>query len=315
MLRIRDLAKSFGTQEVLRGVDLEVRTGEITALLGVNGAGKSTLASMVAALRKPDRGAITVNGIDAVNNPHAARRHLGLAAQDIALYPTLSGHDNLNFFGRLAGVSSRILGQRIHELAHCLELAEYLSKRVGTLSGGQRRRLHTAIAMLHRPTLLWLDEPTVGADIRSRQQILAAVRRFADEGGAVVYATHYFPEIETLGASVAILHQGRIVARGSSHGIIGAHALPSVVLEFNGELPENLAGFRPALDGSETSRAVVPVRRPGADLACIISRLGDDACRLRSVELHQPSLESAFLRITDAHPATESEETVDAVAS
>ena len=323
MLKIKELTKSFGSQEVLRGVNLDLSAGEIVALVGINGAGKSTLASIIAGLLKADGGLVTISGIDALNHPHAARRHLGLAAQDIGLYPTLTGRDNLNFFGRLAGVRSSVLRERIQDLGQCLELVEFLDKRVETLSGGQRRRLHTAIAMLHRPALLWLDEPTVGADIRSRQQILSAVRRFAAAGSAVVYATHYFPEIEILGASVAILHRGRIVARDSSHAIISRHALPSVALEFEGGIPESLRNFHPVVEVAEEimkSRAVIPVRHPGADLAKIIGKLGEEASRLRSVELHQPSLESAFLNITDDSPTveveeTEVEETVDAVAS
>jgi ABC-2 type transport system ATP-binding protein len=315
MLLIHELTKSFGQQHVLRGLDLSVSAGEITAVVGVNGAGKSTLASMVAGLQKPDSGEINMAGVDAVRNPHLARRRLGLAAQDIGLYPTLTGRDNLNFFGRLAGVRSCILRQRINELSQSLELAEFLDRRVATLSGGQRRRLHAAIAMLHRPALLWLDEPTVGADIRSRQQILDAVRRFAEDGGAVVYATHYFPEIENLGASVAILHRGRIIARGTCESIIGRYALPSVALVFDGDIPDNLATFRTAADETETSRAVIPVRQLGPDLARIIGRLGKEASRLRSVELHQPSLESAFLNMTDENPIPEAEKALDAVAS
>jgi ABC-2 type transport system ATP-binding protein len=315
MLLIHELTKSFGQQHVLRGLDLSVSAGEITAVVGVNGAGKSTLASMVAGLQKPDSGEINMAGVDAVRNPHLARRRLGLAAQDIGLYPTLTGRDNLNFFGRLAGVRSCILRQRINELSQSLELAEFLDRRVATLSGGQRRRLHAAIAMLHRPALLWLDEPTVGADIRSRQQILDAVRRFAEDGGAVVYATHYFPEIENLGASVAILHRGRIIARGTCESIIGRYVLPSVALVFDGDIPDNLATFRTAADETETSRAVIPVRQLGPDLARIIGRLGKEASRLRSVELHQPSLESAFLNMTDENPIPEAEKALDAVAS
>jgi ABC-2 type transport system ATP-binding protein len=315
MLTIQELTKSFGPQEVLRGVNLELSAGEIVALVGINGAGKSTLASIVAGLLKADGGVVTIGGINALNKAAAARRHLGLAAQDIGLYPTLTGRDNLNFFGRLAGVRSLVLRQRIQDLGQSLELSEFLDKRVETLSGGQRRRLHAAIAMLHRPGLLWLDEPTVGADIRSRQQILSAVRRFAADGSAVVYATHYFPEIESLDASVAILHRGQIVARDSSEAIINRHALPSVALEFEGELPESLRGFHSADEEIAKSRAVITVRHPGADLAQIVGRLGEDASRLRSVELHQPSLESAFLNITEESPAVEVEVAVDAVAS
>lgn len=315
MLRIQELTKSYGQQNVLSGVDLSVEAGEIVALIGINGAGKSTLASIVAGLRTADRGAVTINGIDALADAHDARQHFGLAAQDIGLYPTLTGRENLNFFGRLAGMKSQILKRRIKHLAESLELTHFLEKRTETLSGGQRRRLHTAIAMLHRPGLLWLDEPTVGADIQSRQQLLLEIRRFAAEGNAVVYATHYFPEIETLGASVAILHRGRIVARGTRDSIISNHALPSITLEFEGDLPENLQGFIQAASGPDVTRAAIPVRRPAAELVQIVGNLGEATNRLRSVELHQADLESAFLSITDEDRLADVEETVDVIAS
>jgi ABC-2 type transport system ATP-binding protein len=314
MLRVQELTKSYGKQDVLRGVDLSVDAGEIVAVIGINGAGKSTLASIVAGLRKADAGAVTIHGVDVLNNPHAARRHLGLAAQDIGLYPTLTGWDNLNFFGHLAGLKSRALKRRIECLAESLELTEFLNKRTEVLSGGQQRRLHAAIAMLHRPGLLWLDEPTVGADIQSRQQLLSEVRRFAAEGSAVVYATHYFPEVETLGASVAILHRGRIVSRGSRESIINNYASPSVALEFEGDVPENLRGFAPVDAETQTTRVVIPVRRPAADLAQIVGSLGEAASRLRGLELHQPSLESAFLSITNENNPADVERPVHAIA-
>lgn len=315
MLRIQELTKSYGQQNVLDGVDLSVEAGEIVALIGINGAGKSTLASIVAGLRAADRGGVTIHGIDALADPHAARQHFGLAAQDIGLYPTLTGRENLNFFGRLAGVKSQILKRRIEHLAESLELTHFLNKRTETLSGGQRRRLHTAIAMLHRPGLLWLDEPTVGADIQSRQQLLLEIRRFAAEGNAVVYATHYFPEVEILGASVAVLHRGRIVARGSRDAIVRNHALPSIELEFEGDLPESMQDFVQAGGGPGVTRALIPVRRPAVELAQIVGNLGEATSRLRSVELHQADLESAFLSITDDGRLADVEETVDVLAS
>lgn len=315
MLRIQELTKSYGQHNVLSGVDLSVESGEIVALIGINGAGKSTLASIVAGLRTADGGAVTIHGIDALANSHVARQHFGLAAQDIGLYPTLTGRENLNFFGRLAGVKSQILKRRIEHLAESLELTQFLNKRTETLSGGQRRRLHTAIAMLHRPGLLWLDEPTVGADIQSRQQLLLEIRRFAVEGNAVVYATHYFPEVETLGASVAVLHRGRIVARGSRDAIVRNHALPSIELEFVGDLPESLQDFIQAGGGPGVTRALIPVRRPAVELAQIVGNLGEATSRLRSVELHQADLESAFLSITDDGRLADVEETVEVLAS
>ena len=183
------------------------------------------------------------------------------------------------------------------------------------LSGGQRRRLHAAIAMLHDPAVLWLDEPTTGADVHSRQRLLCEIRRFADQGRTVVYATHYFPEVETLGASVAVLHEGRIIARGKCESIVRRHASPSVALEFDGAIPDGLRRFHPVVAANGTSRAVIAVRDPGRDLAEIVGSLGEGARRLRSVELHHASLESAFLNMTGASEPTDVENAFDAVAS
>ncbi|MGA2887009.1 MAG: ABC transporter ATP-binding protein [Terracidiphilus sp.] len=318
MLSIKGLKKSYNNHEVLKGVDLTVAPGEIVGLIGVNGAGKSTLTSIVAGLRSADEGCVTICGVDALKDPHASHTHLGLVAQEIGLYPILTGWQNLDFFGRLVALRSQSRKRRIEEVADSLGLTDFLHNPVETLSGGQRRRLHTAVAMLHRPSVLLLDEPTVGADIQSRQKLLDEVRRFAAEGSAVVYATHYFPEVETLGASVAILHEGRIVARGDSYSIINLHAAPSVELAFEGEIPTNLSEFAKIGDqgndeGQILSRVVIPVRHPGRDLAGIITNLGIEASRLRSVEFHQPSLETAFLRITGRKNTDLEEEEINAV--
>jgi len=318
MLEIKGLKKSYDNHEVLKGVDLTVAPGEIVGLIGVNGAGKTTLTSIVAGLRTADEGEVTICGVDALKDPHASHTHLGLASQDVGLYPILTGWQNLDFFGRLVALRSQSRKRRIEEVADSLGLTDFLDKRVETLSGGQRRRLHAAVAMLHRPSVLLLDEPTVGADIQSRQKLLLEVRRFAAEGSAVVYATHYFPEVETLGGSVAILHEGRIVARGDCNSIISRYAAPSVELAFEGEVPTDLREFaklkdQGSEDGQSLGRVVIPVRHPGKDLAGIIIDLGVEASRLRSVEFHQPSLETAFLRITRLENTGLAEEEFDAV--
>lgn len=315
MLSIRGVTKNYGNRRVLRGIDLEAEAGEIVALIGVNGAGKSTLASAVAGLIAADTGSVTIAGVSAFSSPAAARRHLGLAGQEVALYPTLTGRDNLNFFGRLAGIPSRCLRRRISELAESLDLNKFLGQRTEALSGGQRRRLHAAIAMLHDPSVLWLDEPTTGADVQSRQQLLCEIRRFADQGRAVVYATHYFPEVEFLGASVAVLHEGKIIARGNCDTIVRRHASPSVVLEFDGAIPDGLRCFHPVIASNGITRAVITVHDPGRDLAEIVGNLGEGAQRLRAVEMHQPRLESAFLKLTGSYQMADVENTLDAVAS
>jgi ABC-2 type transport system ATP-binding protein len=213
VLEIRDLRKSYGERTVLCGVDLDVAAGQIIGLLGANGSGKTTLISTVAGLRPPDGGSIRIAGRD----PKRARREMliGLAPQELGIYPTLTVRQNLSFFARLSGLGPVAARRRIVETAESLGLADLLPRRAALLSGGQRRRLHTALAVLHRPRLLFLDEPTVGADVASRAGILDMVQRLAADGAAVVYTTHYLTELAQLAAGIAVLHEGRIVARMS----------------------------------------------------------------------------------------------------
>lgn len=211
MLEIINLRKSYGTKTVLQGVTLSVARGQVMSLLGANGAGKTTLASIVAGLRTADSGEVRVGGLDAISRTRFIRRLIGLAPQELGIYPTLSVVENLRFFGRLCGLFGQKLDKRIQEVAEALSLEEILLQTAGTLSGGQKRRLHTGTALLHCPPLVFLDEPTVGADVRTRAEILRLVHSLAAQGSAVVYSTHYLQEVESLGASVCILESGRIL--------------------------------------------------------------------------------------------------------
>jgi ABC-2 type transport system ATP-binding protein len=292
MLEIRGLEKSYGTRRILRGVDLEISAGQVVALLGPNGAGKTTLVSIVAGLREPDRGVVKVGGIDALRHPGRARSLIGLAPQDLGVYPTLTARDNLAFFARLAGVDRRRVGVRIEEVAEALQLHDLLDRRAGLLSGGQKRRLHTAMALLHRPQVLFLDEPTVGADVESRRQVLKLVSALAADGVAVCYATHYLLEVEELEARVAILDGGRIVASGTVSELTRRHGISGLRLVFDGDAPP-LAGF--TRNGSE---AVLETDEPGQAAASTIGALGAAASSLVSVEMFRPSLETAYLALT-----------------
>ncbi len=231
MLTLHNIRKSFGDHDVLRGVDLDIAAGEICALLGPNGAGKTTLVSVATGLSPLDGGTITVAGVDALRD-RAARASIGVAPQTLGVYPTLTVKQNLDFFGRLAAQPRRKRRTRIDELADRLDLADLLTTRAGLLSGGQQRRVHTAMAMMGQPAVLFLDEPTVGADVDSRTQILDAVRDVAEDGCAICYTTHYLPEIAELGATVAVLSGGRIRARGTIDELrADAHLAPDADLD------------------------------------------------------------------------------------
>jgi ABC-2 type transport system ATP-binding protein len=297
VLKVEGITKSFGERQILKGVDLEIRAGEVVGLLGPNGAGKSTLVSIVAGLKRPNSGQVTINGVDVVKNVQEARRHLGIAPQDLGIYPTQTVRRNLEFFGEISGLRGGLLAERVQEVGEALSLATMFDRKAAILSGGQKRRLHAGMAMLHHPSLLILDEPTVGADIRTRQEILDAVKHLASEGRAICYSTHYLPEIEELGASVAILDNGQIGARGSIAELVARHSLRAVELTFEGEAPEiDLSSFGQVVRTGGTLQ--IRCEDPPTVAAAVLGRLGSYSERLRGVEIVTPSLDSVYLALT-----------------
>ncbi len=296
MLEIEGLQKSYGKVKALEGIDLHVAPGEVCGLIGPNGAGKTTLVSVVTGLRDADAGSVRVAGLDAASNRKGIRGIIGCAPQELGLYPTISVRANMEFFGRWNGVRGRRLSTRIEEVADALDLASLLDRRAGDLSGGQKRRLHTGLAMLHAPRLLFLDEPTVGADVVARMRLLEAVKRISSQGCTVVYATHYLAEIESLGASVAVLEAGRIRERGPLAEVVARHGQSRAELEFSGDAPR-LAGWQ-----QKGSRLSIVTADPASATAAAIAKLNGEASRLRGVRIVPASLESAYLAITGHGP-------------
>ena len=309
MLAINGLKKAYGNQEVLRGVDLEAEAGEIVGLLGPNGAGKTTIVAIVAGLRRANAGTATVDGIDALAHPERAREVLGLAPQDLGIYPVLSVARNLAFFAELSGLTGKTLRRRVTDVADALDLTRLLGHKAATLSGGQKRRLHTAMALVHEPKVLFLDEPPVGADVRTRNQILEVVRQRAEAGCAIVYTSHYLTEIEDLAATVAVLEGGRIIARGPLANLVAERGSPALRLTFEGQAP--------ALPGFEIAGSVATLRTsdPAHAAAGILGRLNGSTEKLRSVDIVRPSLEAAYLALTGRRSNEEStgktEEVID----
>jgi ABC-type multidrug transport system ATPase subunit len=293
MLHIAGLRKSYGDVTALRGVDLDVAPGEITSLLGPNGAGKTTIVSIVAGLRRADGGVVEVGGLDALARGSEVRRQIGLAPQDLGIYPVVSVRRNLQLFGRLAGLGERQLRTRIDEVAHALDITGLLDRQAGTLSGGQKRRLHTAIALLHQPRLLLLDEATTGADVETRGHILDLVRRLASEGSAVLYSTHYLQEVEDLDANVALLDGGLVIARGGVRELLAAHASPVVELTFSSGVPTIYTEGEMTVEGN---RVRLPTPDPAMTLSNVMPQLPAGA--LESVDILNPSLETVYLSLT-----------------
>ena len=290
-LDVQEIRKSYGTHEVLRGVDLRVEPGQILGLLGRNGAGKSTLITILCGLRRADSGSISICG----HRPSSAEaaRLIGYAPQELGIYPDLSVAQNLAAFGEMHGLGRRESASRAGEVMDLLGLAEKRGQRASHLSGGQQRRLHAGMAIMHRPRLVFMDEPTVGADVEARSQILRAVRRLADEGATVVYTSHYLAEFEELGSDIAILNEGRIVASGTLEEIISSHGRAEVTLEFDRPVP--------AVDGWDADgtalRHVGDEADPGSRIGEALASPALHGARLTDVRITQASLHNAYLQI------------------
>jgi ABC-2 type transport system ATP-binding protein len=215
MLAADGLVKTYGHRRVLDEFTLHVAAGEIAGLVGPNGAGKTTFIEIVTGLIRPDTGRVTVGDVNAVKQPRSARELLGVCPQETALYPSITVAGHLRLFGALAGLRRAALRHAVGDIAELMQLTEVLGKPAGLLSGGQRKRVQAATALVaHRPLLL-LDEPTVGADPLTRTALLDVITARAAAGAAVVYTTHYLPELAELGATIALARAGRIAARGS----------------------------------------------------------------------------------------------------
>jgi ABC-2 type transport system ATP-binding protein len=294
-LTVRGVRKSYGENLALAGVDLTVAPGSILGLLGPNGAGKTTLVSIIAGLRRPECGSVHVCGIDALREPQRARSLMGLAPQETGVYLTLSVRDNLRYFAGLSGLRGKRQRERIDELASTLLLDGLLPRQTQTLSGGERRRVHAAIALLHEPRLVLLDEPTTGADVTTRVHLLDLVRALASRGSAVIYSTHYLHEIEELHADVTFIDRGRVIASGALQELVAHYGTSALELSFAASVPERLAHLPGAVVAGTS--ITIPADDPAATAARLLPALGE-AAGLRNVEILRPNLESVFVAVT-----------------
>src|ERR687895_2920507 len=220
VLWCKDLRKRYKERLAVDGVGFEVGPGETYGLLGPNGAGKTTTISMICGLLARDGGEVTVAGASLDRDPGRVKAAIGYVPQDVALYPDLSGLENLRFWGRMHGLGGRDLAARVDATLEVVGLTERAGDKVAAYSGGMQRRLNIAAGLLHRPRLLVLDEPTVGVDPQSRNAILANVEALGGEGIAVLYTTHYMEEAERLCDRVGILDEGRLVAEGTRRELV-----------------------------------------------------------------------------------------------
>lgn len=241
VLRVENLAKQYrGTSTpAVDGLFLDIHEGEIFGLLGPNGAGKTTAISMLSTILPPDRGAVSICGIDARRRPREVRRRIGLVPQDIALYPELTAWENLLFFARLHGLRGESLEEGIQKALSAVGLTPKAHQKVSTHSGGMKRRLNLAVGIVHAPHFLFLDEPTVGIDAQSRELILSKLQDIKRSGTTMLYTTHYLEEAETLCDRVAIMDRGKILIQGPPKELLVSHEkcdnLGELFLELTGK--------------------------------------------------------------------------------
>jgi len=287
LIQVTDVKKSYGTNLAVAGVTISIEKSEVFGLLGPNGAGKSTTIAMMAGLIRPDTGSVTVAGVD----PIKAKVRIGLAPQALAIYERLTAEENLLFFARLMGLTGAKLEERV---VWALELAGLADRRkdiVNTFSGGMKRRLNLACALVHAPEVVFLDEPTVGVDPQSRNFIFDSVERLRDEGLTVLYTTHYMEEAERLCDRVAIMDAGKILGIGTVPELIDQFGGSStVVAEFEG--PINGFVFPGATVSKDTLK--LSSKDPFRDVA----KLAESGVALKSLHVERPDLESVFLSLT-----------------
>lgn len=301
MLVVDSVTKTYpGTPPVraLNGVDLRVEAGTVAALIGPNGAGKTTLASCLVGLIRPDLGSANIDGFDLFSPRDDASPRIGYAPQEEALYPVMRVEENLRLFGELAGLRGPQLSREIDRVADAFLVGDLLGRRVRDLSGGQRRRVHNAIALLGSPRLVILDEPTAGVDPSTRSAILEVVRSVAVESGAVVlYSTHYLAEVAQLDASVTFLDHGQVIARGTVAELLAAHGTDAIELRFDGPAPVLEAS--PGVDIHVVDDLLhVAIPEPRQHIGRLVMALGEHAGRLRSVDVIEADLDMVFFRLT-----------------
>jgi ABC-2 type transport system ATP-binding protein len=302
-IEIQNLHKHFGDLRAVQGVSLNVQTGEILSLLGPNGAGKSTLISMLSGLLAPSDGDALILGHSIRREPAAAKSALGVVPQDIALYPDLSARENLDFWGKMYGLRGAALKQRVDDVLAITGLADRQRDRVGKFSGGMKRRVNIGVALLHKPPVVIMDEPTVGIDPQSRRHILDNVKQLNRQGMTVLYTTHYMEEAAELSHHIAIIDAGRIIAYGTHAELIrlvGEQTRLNLKLNVEGEAVVDIWRQVEGVTQASTLDGTVTVLAQDSNrvLPHLFESAARAGARITSVDIQEPNLEAVFLHLT-----------------
>ncbi|HOU00210.1 MAG TPA: ATP-binding cassette domain-containing protein [Anaerolineaceae bacterium] len=305
ILRANNLVKKFGDITAVDDVSFEIYEGEIFSLLGPNGAGKTTTILLLSTLLAPTSGDAMINGFSIKNDNMQVRNYIGIVPQEIALYDDLTALENLYYWGRLYNLGGRALELRVAEVLEQIGLTDRAKDRIKTYSGGMKRRVNIAAGLLHKPRLLFMDEPTVGIDPQSRRMILDKVKELNQQGMAILYTTHYMEEAQELSNRVGIIDHGKLIAVGTQEELTkqvgeydSIHILTDPMDDLS-SIASKLQGFdgitRVTVDESGLNLITSDA---GTNLAPIINEISRAGARIKSIEIIEPNLETVFLHLT-----------------
>lgn len=303
MLKVENLYKEFGNIKAVNSISFEVKKGQVFGLLGPNGAGKSTIISMISTLIEPTKGDILFEGKSILKDSKSIRQKLGVVPQDIALYPTLTGYDNLSFWGSVYGLKGSDLKKRILDVSDIIGLNGRLKDRVDKYSGGMKRRLNIGAALLHKPELLIMDEPTVGIDPQSRNHILDTVLELNKQGMTIIYTSHYMEEVEYLCNELCIMDEGNIIAYGSQQELVDlVKEKTQINLKLN-KIDDVVINSLKEIHGVhdvKITENVINLFGSSTDvlLADIIAKITENGWLIETIDVKKPNLESVFLHLT-----------------
>jgi ABC-2 type transport system ATP-binding protein len=302
-IEVKNLRKAFGEIHAVAGVNFEVKKGEIFSLLGPNGAGKTTTLSMLSCLLHPDEGDAVVLGHSIRKDAMGVKSVLGVVPQEIALYEDLSARENLIFWGKMYGLRGSTLKTRVDEVLEVIGLTDRARHRVGKYSGGMKRRVNIGVALLHKPRVIYMDEPTVGIDPQSRRSILDSVVALKDQGMTVLYTTHYMEEAQELSDHIAIMDHGKIIASGTNAELIHiVGEMHRITLTINTESAQVIEAWKATQGVKQVNAEDGTLTLLADDSNRVLPRLFETASvknvRITSVAVQEPNLEAVFLHLT-----------------
>lgn len=300
---VNHLSKRYGELLAVNDISFEVEQGEVFSLLGPNGAGKSTTISMLSCLQQPTNGDAAIMGHSIVDNPQGVKASIGVVPQEIAVYEDLTARENLVFWGRMYGLRGNLLNKRVDEVLELIGLAERQKERVAKYSGGMKRRVNIGIAMLHRPDVIIMDEPTVGIDPQSRRHILDGVEALNKEGITILYTTHYMEEAQELSDHIAIMDLGQLIALGTHEELVKiVGEQDRIVLELADSAHPAVQLWQQIPDvnqvTSEDGRVSLLANDSNTVLPRVFEASNSAGVRITSVEIKEPNLETVFLHLT-----------------